>query len=227
MGQVDIRRALEIGVGIAEKRENRQFVLRGTDPSIERHAVELFGTPAEPNFVPANVRYVEPRKVLMEWLGEPSPYDSELIRALIMRGLLSPVHRLILDRMSLMRRPRIDGHTSWTLGPREGLSRTYRWGKQRGTYLIEVDFVDVDRLLAIGATGLGKTVNQFAVRGDYSEAGPMRAPDEAWAKALDRIAKQQHLPKLPAGADRLRIASGPEETLKGVNKEGTYGQWNR
>jgi len=217
---LDIHRAMEIGARIARERDGINVVVGGTDPSIERHRVELYGAPTAPDTSPVDMRYVPPKTVLMEWVGEPSPFDSPLVQALRLKDLLTPIHRLVLGQVALLRRPRIDGVTSWTLGPRDGLTKTYRWGKQRGTFVVEVDFADVDRLLAIGQSGLARDLNQFRVVGSHADALPAVAPDEAWAKVIRKISKREGLPTLPAGAERLRVRSGTEEAYRGIDRAG-------
>ena len=160
----DVRRTFEIAARTARDRDDANVVLGGTDPAIERHKEELFGTETAPDFTPIDARYVPPKTALIEWIGEPSPFDSELVQALRLRDLLHPIHRLILGKVALLRCARVDGHTSRTLGPRDGLTKTYRWGHRAGTYVQEVAFADVDRILEIGRLGIARY--RQAVRGN-------------------------------------------------------------
>jgi hypothetical protein len=159
---------------------------------------------------------VPPRTVLVEWVGEPSPFDSEMVRALRLRGLLTPIHRLVLEKVALLRRARVDGHTSWTLGPRDGLSKTYRWGAKPGTYVQEVAFADVDRLLEIGRLGICRDLNQFRVVGSHADALPPQRADAAWAKVIARISRKEGLAPLPPGAERF---ANPERAGGGVGRD--------
>jgi hypothetical protein len=222
---VDVRRALEIGARAARARDDLDVVLAGSDPAVERHSAELFGVETVPDFSPPGTRYVPPKTALVEWVGEPSPFDSEMVRALRLRGLLTPIHRLVLEMEALLRRARVDGHTSWTLGPRDGLSKTYRWGAKPGTYVQEVAFADVDRLLEIGRLGICRDLNQFRVVGSHADALPPQRADAAWAKVIARISRKEGLAPLPPGAERLRIRSGPEEALVGIDRSGLNGYW--
>lgn len=222
---VDVRRAFEIGTRTARERDGLNVVLAGTDPSVERHKDELFGVETAPNFSPPETWYVPPKTALVEWVGEPSPFDSEMVRALRLRDLLTPIHRLVLEKVALLRRARIDGHTSWTLGPRDGLSTTYRWGKTSGTYVQEVAFADLDRLLEIGRLGICRDLNQFRVVGAHADAMPPQRADEAWAKVIAKIGRREGLAPLPAGFERWRIRSGPEQPLVGIDRSGRHGTW--
>jgi hypothetical protein len=225
MTNLDVQRALELRAQVARERDGQNVVVGNTDPSVERHSDELFGQPSEPDFSPIDIRYVPPKKALIEWVGEPSPFDSELVRALRLKGLLLPIHRLVLEKIALMRQPRIDRVTSMSLGPRDGLSQIYRWGKMPGTFVIEVEFADVDKILTIGQSGLGKSINQFRILGKHSDASPVVMPDEAWAKVIAKLSAQEGIPGLPPGAERLRVRTGEDQPLVGINKAGTYGQW--
>lgn len=225
-GNLDVRRVLEIAAQKAQARDGRQVVVAGADPSVERHRDELFGTETAPDFTPTEARYVPPKTALVEWVGEPSPFDSEVVRALRFKGLLTPVHRLVLGKVALMRNARIDGHTSRTLGPRDGLSRVYRWGAKAGTFVLEVPLGrDLDRILEIGRLGISRDLNEFRVLGAYADALPPQQADEAWLKVLARLSKREGLAPMPANAARLRIRSGPEEGLVGLDRTGRNGYW--
>jgi hypothetical protein len=222
-----------MGAKIARERDDRLVVVGGSDPSVERHRDELFGRPAAPDFSPIDARYVPPRKALVEWIGDPSPFDAELVRALRLRGLLTATERLVLGQLTFWRQPRIDGVTGWTLGPRDGLTKTYRFGKEPGTYVVEVDFADLDNLFALGEYWLikGERVRRprspFRVLGSHADAlPPQPADDEAWRRFIDYL-RRRKLKSAPLSAEekRLRVRSGREEGLVGLDRTGTVGTW--
>jgi hypothetical protein len=232
-GDLDVSRTLELAATIARERDGRHVIVGGSDPTIERHHAELFGAPVEPDFSPIDTRYVPPKTALVEWIGDPSPFDSELIRALRLRDLLLPVERLVLGQLTFSRQPRIDGYTSWALGPRDGLTKTYRWGPQRGTYVVEVDFADIDNLLDLGdwwvisGTAVRRPRNAFRILGSHADALPPQGPDDAyWARVINRLRRKAlHIDPLTADQKRLRVRAGAEQPLVGIDRTGTVGTW--
>lgn len=198
---VDVARAMAIRAEIGRSQHNQQMVTRGVDPLVDRHGRELFGAAGEPDGTPADLRYVPPKRVLLEWIGQTSPLHSEVVLALKARGMLTPFHRIVLEKAALMCIARVDGRTSRTIGERDGLTETIRWGPARGTYIREVSAVDADRLLASAAG------REFRLVG--TDQGESRhEADDAWRgilAGLRAVSATQHLPMPPSDADAARI----------------------
>lgn len=183
------------------------------DPAVARHARELFGDLPEPGR-PTE----EPHRLLLEWIGQPSPRDSLLVMALRARGLLFREERDQLERMALRCVRRVDGTTSRTLTKeRDGLGETYRWGPFPGTYVRSVRFEDADRILSLFETGA-----EFRVIGKHVDpVGPAVRPDADWRGLIDAWRRARGLPGLPADAFDVRY--GPEQGLRKLI--GAGGDW--
>jgi hypothetical protein len=190
-----------------------QCVVAGADgdPAVERHRRELFGDPAEPGR-PAE----EPHRLLLEWIGQPSPKDSPLVIALKARGLLAREEIAALERLARRTVRRADGITSRTLGRRDGLAETYRWGPIRGSYVRSVAFADAEKILAMFETGA-----EFRIVGNHGhDEGPARRGDgphhllgdDAWRGLIDRWRRARGAAPLPP--DPLSIRYRPEEGLR-------------
>lgn len=214
---LDVAGMLAVRARVARLQEGLA-VSAGDDPAVERHRRELFGDQAEPTAHPTE----EPHRVLLEWVGQPSPRDSPLVLALKAKGLLSRAEVAALDRMALRTIRRVDGVTSRSLGTREGLAETYRWGPLPGSYVISVSFADADRILSLYETG-----REFRVVGKHAparEAGPATRPDEDWRRLVNAWrAVPPSRPPLPP--DPLALRYGPEEGLSRV-KGPTGGYWS-
>lgn len=112
------------------------------DPAVDRHADQLFGKPAEP----ANV-YVQPGRVLLEWIGDRSPHGIAQIRGAIQLGLIPKQIVKAYDDLDLKMTTRIPGITHHTMDHiRDGLSQSYTWGPYH--YVVEVLAADADKILS-------------------------------------------------------------------------------
>jgi hypothetical protein len=120
----------------------------GNSATAQKHAKELIGTSPEPDFTPPADRYVEPGHVLLEWLGQSSPYLDQRIEWAKRSGMLPQAVVLILDAMKNGQIPRVDGVSRRIITPAEGYSTTYVWGAQPGTYIVPVLYRDADRIFS-------------------------------------------------------------------------------
>lgn len=219
-GGVDVARAFALRAQIARERDGQE-VVTASDPATRRHDRELFGVADDPDFTPPEARYVQPKRVLLEWVGQPSPFTSPVVLALKAKGLLTPIHRIVLERAALLRIARVDGVTSRTLTKeRDGMSETHRWGPKPGTFVREVPFADARRILD------GPSGAEFRIAGSHADAsGPVEA-DSAWVGLLRALSKREGLPDLPPDAERLRLRHGTEEGLKGLHpRSNLLGVW--
>ena len=184
--------------------------LTGRDPALERHAQELNGTPADPNPTPPELRYTQPGRVQLEWVGDVSPFAGEVMTALRHLNKLPRPLALALEKVALSIAYRLDGLTTRTLtNERDGMSETITWGPKRGTYVREVTARDADKILSSPAG------REFRVVG-YAGEQPSRDPVELYLP-----------PKLRPVARSVEVRIGPEENLAGVvvGSGGRMGEW--
>lgn len=180
------------------------------DAAFERHAAELNGTPADPDQTPPELRYTQPGRVQLEWVGDVSPFAGEVLTAMDRMHLLPPKLAAALQRVALSIAYRMDGLTTRTLTKeRDGLSETITWGPHRGTYVREVTARDADRILS------SRSGREFRVVG-YAGEQPSRDPIELYLP-----------PHLRPVARSVTISVGPEEKLAGVvvGSGGRVGDW--
>jgi hypothetical protein len=221
---LDAARALELRAAIARERDGQAVSAAGRDPLVDRHGRELFGQIVEPDLTPPELRHVAPRRVLLEWIGQPSPFASETVLALKARGMLTAFHLHLLERAALKCIARVDGMTSRTLtAERDGLTETVRWGPKRGTFIREVAMVDAERILASPAGPEFRIVGKEARESRHD-------PDQAWKDALAglrAISQRQGLPLPPtdAEASRIRLRVAAEERLAKLGRTNQDGIW--
>ena len=119
---------------------------------------ELLGEQTDPDFTPAERRYVSPGHILVEWIGEMSPLAHDQIVAAIRLGIIPEIitkkdgtkvnlHKM-LGQANRLTSTRWDGITTRTVTPADGFSRTIRWGSRPGSYIQELTNADADRLFA-------------------------------------------------------------------------------
>jgi hypothetical protein len=212
----DAAAALAVRARVARLGEGLLVVGGGTgDPAVARHRRELFGVPAAPDPHPTE----EPHRLLLEWVGQPSPTDAPLVLALKARGLLFADELLALARLAQRTVRRLDGITSRTLtSERDGLSETLTWGPLPGSYVRSVAFRDAERIL-----GLFETGTEFRVVGRHRAVSPTARPDADWRRLIDawRLARG----RVPLPPDPLAIRYGPEEGLVKLHGP-TGGLWH-
>ena len=101
------------------------------------------------------------RMVEMTWVGEAALFDNPVTQFRVYltrhnlppRGGLtsySPQQMAALEAAMQIRIIPFPGHTR-ELGPRDGLSQTYRWGHAAGTHTIPVRFRDAEKIKASGS----------------------------------------------------------------------------
>ena len=99
------------------------------------------------------------RMVEMTWVGEAALFDNPVTQFRVYltrhnlppRGGLtsySPQQMAALEAAMQIRIIPFPGHTR-ELGPRDGLSQTYRWGHAAGTHTIPVRFGDAEKIKAL------------------------------------------------------------------------------
>lgn len=218
---VNIPAALELRAAIARDRDHMHAV-SNDQQLLDRHGRELFGVSPEPDLTPVEHRYVAPRNVLIEWVGQPSPYNSDVVIALKARGMLDPILLNILEQAALKCIARVDGLTNRSIGVRDGLSKTYAWGSAPGTYIVEMPAHDADRLMSIAGS-------EFRIR-EKGAVERKHEGDDAWKAVfagLRAIAKMKGLPPPPSNAEiaRIRIHVGPTERLAGIHSGNGLGDW--
>jgi hypothetical protein len=209
---LDTAGMLAVRARVARLQEGMHVVAHD-DPAVLRHARELFGIQGEPN--PSEA----PHRLLLEWVGQASPRDSALVMALKARGLLLRHELAALDRLAQRTIRRVDGVTSRSLGTRDGLAETYRWGPAPGTYVASVAFADADRILALFETGA-----EFRIVGKHAgETGSAARPDADWRRLIDAWrANRGHAALPPEG---LAIRYHQEQGLTKMLPAGNAGYW--
>ena len=192
--------------------DDREVVV-GDDAAVARHAGELFGTPTGPNPTPPGERYVPSGRVLVEWLGDASPYGHAQIAAAVELGLIPrnvvAAYELHTRRMTT----RIDTVTHHTMTrERDGMGATVTWGPHMGSYVQEVSAKDADVLLS------GTDGHQFRVVG---RGAPPAGEQPADRDLIDRFVPPALRPTVRA----VVIEEGGREALIGVGGRGRIGAW--
>jgi len=210
--------ALAVRARVARLHEGRLVVApggAGEDPAVARHAAALFG-------VPVVGETAEARRVLVEWVGEPSPRDSVLVTALRTRGLLFLAEEAMLERAALMRIARVDGLTSRTLtAERDRMTETVRWGPDVDSYVRALSFADARRIEDDPDIG-----HEFRVLVDGTQAsGRAIRPDEHWLRLINAMRRQRGLPPVAADHAALCIRHGAEQGLHKIDAPGRIGDW--
>lgn len=190
----------------AARTHRDQGAVVGTSPDIVRHARELFGQDGEPDTTPPETRYVPAGRVLIEWIGDRSPFAHEQVAA------ACKLHKIPDDLVKAYIRfadvvsTRVDGLTSRTLTKeRDGMTETVRWGPKRGTYIREVSAKDADRILSL-------CPYEFKLHG-YAGEQPYQIDP------IDRFVP----PGLRSLVRAIQVRIGPPEKLAGV--KGRMGIW--
>ena len=105
----------------------------------------------EPDATPPEERYVDPGYVLMEWVGDRSPFAEVRlamavqlgqIPAAIVKAWRETTHRLMFST-------RVPGviHKEMT-AERDGMSQDYVWGPHPSAYIQRVTYADADKILS-------------------------------------------------------------------------------
>lgn len=213
---LDVANALAVRARLARLHEGRDVVAPGGgDSAVDRHRAELFGEPVVGETAARG-------RVLVEWVGEPSPLDSPLLTALKLRGLLLPDERAVLRRASLLRKARVDGVTSRTLtAERDGYGETYRWGPVPGSYVRALTHADARRLFDDG-----RVAHEFRLLGEGAAAGPAVRPDAHWLGLINAARRQAGRAPIAGGDARLAVSYGPEMGLVRMNALARDGEWH-
>ena len=84
----------------------------------------------------------------VRWIGQPDPMDAnpEGTREAVGKGLITKEQVWEFNRT---RQTAFEGTNVRLLGPDEGMSRWYQWGKEPGSYLIFVDDRDWKRIQSL------------------------------------------------------------------------------
>lgn len=188
-------------------------VALGDRPDVERHRGELFGTLTGPNPTPAGERYVPPGRVLVEWLGDASPYGHAQIAAAVQLGFIPKQIVAAYELHTVRMTTRIDTVTHHTMTQeRDGMSETVTWGPHLGSYVQEVSTKDADVLLS------GTMGHQFRVVG--------RGAPPAGAQPADRDPIERFVPPtLRAAVRAVVVEEHAPENLVGVGNGGRLGAW--
>jgi len=210
----DAAGALAVRAKLARLHEGR-LVVAGDDAAVERHRAALFG-------VPVVGETATGRRVLVEWIGEPSPRESELVMALRARGLLFAAELAVLERASLRRKARVDGLTSRTLtADRDGMTETIRWGPAVGSYVRALAFADARRIEDDPNIG-----HEFRILDDAAAAaGRVVRPDAHWLRLINWLRAKAGRPPVAADHAALRVRRGDEEGLRKIDGLGRTGDW--
>jgi hypothetical protein len=76
----------------------------------------------------------------IEWIGHKSVYADPRYQLAKIEGRLTPAMRAAYRASIIKRVYRVPGRTARELGPKDpGLSRTYRWGPQKDSYVQDVE----------------------------------------------------------------------------------------
>lgn len=222
MANLDIPAVLAVRAAIARDRDHMDVAANGEDHLVDKHGRELFGVSVDPDLTPIEHRYVAPKHVFVEWVGQTSPYQSDTVIALKARGMLEPIHLNILEQAALQCTARVDGFTTRSIGVRDGLSQTYCWGKLRGTYIVEMPAHDADRLMSIAG-------HEFRIR-EKGATESKQSGDDAWRQlfaSLRIICGRRGLPAPPSDEEIriVRIRVGDEEKLVGIRVNDGAGAW--
>lgn len=171
---------------------------------IARHADELYGTPADPDFTPPEQRHVPPGRVLLEWIGDSSPLGLRQIQEAVRMKLIPATVVAAWEQLAEKMTTRIPGvsYHAMTVA-RDGMSETVRWGAHPGTYIQEVSAHDADICLSstFGA--------QFRLVGKADQL-----PDGG--QPADRDLFLLVPPSVRDRVRSIRVVDGPEEPLAGI-----------
>lgn len=106
---------------------------------------------AEPDATPPDQRYVGPGSVLLEWVGDRSPFAEVRLGMAVQLGLIPAAVVNAWRELShrLMFSTRVPGviHKEMT-AERDGMSQDYVWGPHPSAYLQRVTYADADRILS-------------------------------------------------------------------------------
>jgi hypothetical protein len=211
---------LAVRARVARLHENRLVVAGGADDreaaAVARHRQELTGTPVAGETATA-------RRMLVEWVGEPSPLDSPLLMALTARGVLFADERAQLRRASLLRKARVDGLTSRTLtAERDRMTETICWGPHPGTYVRALAYADARRIFDDP-----QLAHEFVIVEDEERArGRMIRPDRYWLAAINAMRAGANRPPVAADHVALAVTYEPEFGLKKIDGHGRVGLWS-
>lgn len=195
--------------------ESINKAMGNTDPAIERHAGELFGTTSDPDFTPVNQRNPGPGRVLVEWIGENGPLAERKLALAVERGWIP---KPIVDAWKTLHgriTTRIPGMCHHTMTrERDGMSETYKWGPEVGTYVQAVTYKDAEVLLS------GTFAHQFRVIGYQGE-------QPADANPIDRFLAPYVDAETTDKVRHLVIVDHADERLVGVGNAGgkRLGSW--
>jgi len=168
-------------------------------PDVARHAAELFGTPADPDATPLDQRHVPRGRVLLEWIGDASPYGQRQIAEAVRLGMIPAVIVEAWKRHTAQMTTRIDGVSHHTLSrERDRMSETITFGPHFGTYAREVSAKDADTILS------GPMGHQFRLVGYAGEQPADRDPVERFVPPglrdkVRSITTTDHRPEALAG----------------------------
>ncbi len=187
------------------------------DSAVERHTDELFGTPSDPDLTPIDERKASPGRVLVEWMGEAGPLAEAKLAAAVQLGLIPKNIVEAWDQVQETATTRLPGFTHHTMTrERDGMSQTYTWGPEIGTYVQEVTHKDADVLLS------GSFAAQFRIVG-YS--GPQPADGDAISRFLEPFVDAELTNKV---RHIVIDVTGAPQRLSGVDTRtgNRFGTWN-
>lgn len=87
----------------------------------------------------------------LEWIGVRSPIQSDAVMFRILTGVYSESDEYWLKVMAsaLARVIRVDGSRARQVGPKDGLSKHYRFGaRPKASYIQMVEDIDADRIMS-------------------------------------------------------------------------------
>lgn len=188
-------------------------VHRIDDPAIERHADELFGTPAAADPTPVEQRDAGPGRVLVEWIGESGPLADQKLAMAEQLGLIPPAIVKAWRTLHERATTRIPGMTHHTMTrERDGMTETVTWGPYN--YVQAVTHKDADTLLS------GTFGHQFRVIG-YTGTQP------ADMSTIDRFLRPFVPAETTERVEHIVVDDQPTEALSGIVPGTRLGTWTK
>lgn len=193
------------------------------DPSIAKHAGELFGTPGNPDYTPVEQRKASPGHVLVEWIGESGPLADERLAGAQRLGLIPKVIAEAWTTIHAKATTRVPGLVHHTMSrERDNMSQTYTWGPHPGTYIQEVTYKDAETLLT------GSFAAQFRIIGYPGEQPADADPiDRFLANIVDANGRPIVSAAVVAKVRSVVTVDGETQRLTGIVNQsgGQLGAW--